>query len=256
MRKVPRLISLGTLAALLLLWESFVRLREVPALILPAPSRIAANLWRHTASGYLLKHLSVTLIEIGAGFVLGACLGIGLGLLVSRSTTVYQVIQPYIIASQAMPKLALAPLLVIWFGYGLTPKIVITALVCFFPVFESTTAGLRYVDPAQLSLFRSYRATEWQILIKLRWPTAIPYVFSGLRAAIVLSVVGAVISEFIGASRGLGAVIVAAQGMMDTTLIFSSFITLTLIGIGLYQGCRWVEEKLLRQYTLYRRIEH
>lgn len=256
MKLHPRVISFGVLAVFLLLWEAYVRLREVPALILPAPTRIAANLWQHTTSGYLLKHLSVTLTEIGAGFVLGACLGLGLGLAVSRSTTVYQVIQPYIIASQAMPKLALAPLLVIWFGYGFTPKILITALVCFFPVFESTLAGLRYIDSAQLALFRSYRATEWQILFKLRWPTAIPYVFSGLRSAIVLSVVGAVISEFIGANRGLGAVIVAAQGMMDTPLIFSSFITLTMIGIVLYQACQWVEERLLRKYTLYRRIPH
>lgn len=240
------MLFVGILAA----WEIVVRVKEISKIILPAPSAIGANLFQHFQSGYFYPHILATSIEVFGGFFVGAIFGIGLGFLVAQSKTVREILQPYIIASQAMPKLALAPLLVLWFGFGYTPKIVIVALVCFFPLFESTVTGLSHVSREKLALFHSLRATRTQTLWKLRFPTAMPYIFSGLRVAVVLSVVGAVISEFIGANKGLGALIIASQGMMDTTLMFSVFILLTLKGIILYQLVNWIEALLFKNITI------
>ncbi|MCT2536749.1 ABC transporter permease [Aquibacillus koreensis] len=251
--KRSHIFSVVLFILVLAAWELTVKLRDIPELILPKPTVIVENLYRNIMSGYLLDHAKVTLIEILGGFFIGAVLGIGLGFLVSRSTFLKEVLHPYIIASQAMPKLALAPLLTLWFGYGLMPKIVITALISFFPLFESTVAGLSYVDKDKLALFRSLRATRYQILMKLRLPIALPYLMSGLRVAIVLSVVGAAVSEFIGANQGLGAVITTAMGMMDTPLMFSAFILLTLIGILFYQMIAIIESSFLKKYYFSRR---
>jgi NitT/TauT family transport system permease protein len=239
--------------AFLSVWELIVSIKQIPELILPKPSVIVENLITHMMSGYLLVHAQATLIEIAGGFLIGAVLGIGLGFIVAQSNFLKEILHPYIIASQAMPKLALAPLLTLWFGYGYMPKIIITALISFFPLFESTVAGLTYVDKDKLALFRSLRATSLQILIKLRLPTALPFVMSGLRVAIVLSVVGAAVSEFIGANKGLGAIITTAMGMMETPLMFSAIILLTVIGIVLYQSISIIENRFLKKYYYSRR---
>ncbi|QDI90697.1 ABC transporter permease [Salicibibacter halophilus] len=246
--KRSSLYSLLLLFFLLSIWEMVVWLRDIPELILPRPTVIAENLYTHLMSGFFFIHIYTTMVEVLGGFFIGMVLGIGLGFLVAQSKLVRDIFHPYIIASQAMPKLALAPLLTLWFGYGFMPKIIIVALVSFFPLFESTVAGLTYVDREKVSLFRSMRATPWQILSKLRLPVAIPYMMSGLRVAIVLSVVGAVVSEFIGANQGLGAVITNAMGMMDTPLMFSAFILLTIIGIFLYQTVELIERVFLKKY--------
>lgn len=250
--KRTRLYSILLFVFILITWEGVVRVKGISKLILPAPSEIGINLVQLLGSRYIYSHIMATLIEVFGGFFLGAFLGIGLGFLVAQSRAVHEILHPYIIASQAMPKLALAPLLVLWFGFGFTPKIIIVALVCFFPLFESTVTGLSYVSQEKISLFRSLRASSFQILLKLRVPTAMPYIFSGLRVAIVLSVVGAVVSEFIGANKGLGALIIASQGMLDTTLMFSVFIFLTLIGIFLYQSISWIETLFFKKYMNFR----
>jgi NitT/TauT family transport system permease protein len=234
---------------LLILWEWAVRWFQIPPLILPAPTAIGESLIRHTLSGYLLKHTGVTLVEIMGGFVLGAILGIGLGVLVSQSVRLHRILNPYIIASQTMPKLALAPLFGLWFGYGFTPKILIAALISFFPLFESTVTGLTFIPKEQLDLFRSLRATKWQTLVKLRIPHSLPYLFSGFRIAIVLSIVGAVVGEFVGANAGLGALILVSQGMMDTPLMFAVFFLLTLIGLLLYQLFVKLEQLIRPDYS-------
>ncbi|MGI8383866.1 ABC transporter permease [Robertmurraya sp. P23] len=239
--------------SLLILWEMIVKVKKISPLILPTPTTIAENLFTLLLSGYFLPHIFTTLVEIISGFFVGALIGIGLGLLVSQSNTLRLVLKPYIIATQAMPKVALAPLLILWFGYGYTPKILIVALISFFPLFESTITGLLVVDKDRLALFQLLKASKWQTLWRLQLPTAIPYLLSGMRVALVLSVVGAVVSEFIGANKGLGALIIVAQGMMDTPLLFSAFILLTTIGILLYASIYAVEHLFLRKYTTYRR---
>jgi NitT/TauT family transport system permease protein len=212
--------------------------------VLPTPTVVALTLGRNLADGFLWPHVWVTVQEIVVGFVGGSVLGIGLGSVVAVSPRVQQVLKPYIIASQAMPKLAFAPLFIIWFGLGLLPKALIAALIAFFPLFENTLTGLRAVEAEAVELFRMLGASRWQLFLKLRLPHAVPYLFAGLRVAMVLSVVGAVVGEYIGASKGLGALIIASQGMMDTALMFAVFVVLTVLGMLLYQLVglceRWV----------------
>jgi NitT/TauT family transport system permease protein len=239
------ILSLALLVALLAGWEAFVRLRGLSPLVLPPPGAVFAKLVDQLASGALLPHTATTLEEILLGFALGSALGVGSGALVAHSPLLRRVLTPYLIASQAMPKLALAPLFVLWLGYDLAPKVVITALIAFFPLFENTVVGLNEVAPEKLELFRMLRASAWQTFAKLRVPTALPYLFAGLRVAMVLSVVGAVVGEYVGANRGLGALIIASQGTMDTTLMFAVIALLTLLGVGLYLVVVVVERRIV-----------
>jgi NitT/TauT family transport system permease protein len=230
-------------------WEIAVRARGIPPLVLPAPSVVWASLLANTANGLLLRHLGVTLAEILLGFAGGGVLGIGLGIAVALSPTVRRTLHPYLIASQAMPKLALAPIFVMWFGFGILPKVLITALIAFFPLFENAVTGLSEVDAEALELFLALRATRWQTLRWLRLPNAVPYIAAGLRTALILSIVGAVVAEYVGANRGLGALIISAQGMMDTPLMFAVFVLLVVVGVLLYEGITLLEAKCLaRRY--------
>jgi NitT/TauT family transport system permease protein len=239
-RRIPRPGKEIVLSCLLLLvllagWELTVRVRGIPPLIVPAPTLVWESLVAHTRSGFLILHLGVTLSEILLGFLAGSLFGIGLGIGVALSPLLRGVLHPYLIASQAMPKLALAPIFVMWFGFGIFPKVLITALIAFFPLFENTVAGLNEVDSDALELFRALRASAWQTLRWLRLPNAVPFVVAGLKVAMVLSIVGAVVAEYVGANRGLGALIISSQGMLDTPLMFAVFVVLVLLGVALYQ---------------------
>jgi NitT/TauT family transport system permease protein len=244
-RGKERLLSLVLLLAVLAAWYGLVQWRRLPPLVLPLPTAVARVLVQNLLDGFLWPHVWVTLSEILLGFIGGSALGIGLGSLVALAPLAQRVLNPYIIASQAMPKLALAPLFVIWCGFGIVPKVLIAALIAFFPLFENTLTGLSTVDTETLDLFRMLGASRWQVFRKLLLPNAVPYLFAGLRVAIVLSVVGAVVGEYIGATKGLGALIMASQGMMDTTLMFAVFIVLTLVGIVLYQLVVYCERLVL-----------
>jgi NitT/TauT family transport system permease protein len=244
-RGQERLLSLVLLLTVLAAWYGLVQWRRLPPLVLPLPTAVARALVQNLLDGFLWPHLWVTLSEIILGFIGGSALGVGLGSLVALAPLAQRVLNPYIIASQAMPKLALAPLFVIWCGFGIAPKALIAALIAFFPLFENTLTGLSAVDTETLDLFRMLGASRWQVFRKLLLPNAVPYLFAGLRVAIVLSVVGAVVGEYIGANKGLGALIMASQGMMDTTLMFAVFIVLTLVGIILYQLVVYCERLVL-----------
>ena len=253
-RRIPRPGKEIVLSCLLLLvlvagWEVIVRVRGIPPLIVPAPTVVWQSLVAHTRSGFLFTHLGVTLSEILLGFLVGSLFGIGLGIGVALSPLLRGVLHPYLIASQAMPKLALAPIFVMWFGFGILPKVLITALIAFFPLFENAVAGLNEVDRDALELFRALRATPWQTLRWLRLPNAVPFVVAGLKVAMVLSIVGAVVAEYVGANRGLGALIISSQGMMDTPLMFAVFVVLVLLGVMLYQAVVLLERACLaRRY--------
>jgi NitT/TauT family transport system permease protein len=230
-------------------WEITVRVRGIPPLILPAPSLVWESLIAHTRSGFLFLHLGVTLFEIVLGFLVGSLLGIGLGIGVALAPQFRAILHPYLIASQAMPKLALAPIFVMWFGFGILPKVLITALIAFFPLFENTVTGLNEVDGEALELFAALRANRWQTLRWLRLPHAVPFVVAGLRVAMILSIVGAVVAEYVGANRGLGALIISSQGMMDTPFMFAVFIVLIILGVGLYEAIGFLERRCLaRRY--------
>ena len=202
-------------------------------LILPGPKDVFMRLFSYFVSGRVWPHLFMTTQEILAGFVLGSVLGLGFGTLISESVIARKVIMPYIIVTQALPKFALAPMLVIWFGFGMAPKVIIAALIAFFPLVENTYMGLTTTPGAQLELFRALRASRITTLLKLRVPHAIPAIFSGFRVALMLSLVGAVVAEYVGANQGLGALIIVSQGTLDTELMFVAFVVLTVLGLSL-----------------------
>ncbi len=230
-------------------WEIAARGLGLSALVLPPPSRVAQSLWQGLTSGYLWPHLGATALKLVLGLLVGCLVGFGAGVLLAEVPVLRRQLMPYVVVSQVVPKLALMPLFIVWFGFGLAPTVAITALICFFPLLETTLTGLAQVPPAQLELFRMLGATRWQTLLRLKLPSGLPAVLAGLRVAVVLALVGVVVGEFIGASRGLGALVIAAQGSMDTPLMFAVLVLVSLLGLMLYALALALERRLLRRYA-------
>ncbi|CAM4028974.1 ABC transporter permease [Bordetella muralis] len=243
-----RVLPIVLLVVLLGAWELVVRKAGISALVLPAPSAVVRTLWTTLSTGYLWPHIGATLAEMLLGLALGGAAGLAMGIALAESALLDRVFKPYVIVSQVVPKLALAPLFVLWFGFGIAPTVVMTALICFFPLMENTLTSLRQVDPNRLQLFRMLGASRTQTLLRLKLPAGLPGILAGWRVALVLALVGAVVGEFIGASRGLGAVIIAAQGMMDTPLMFAALTAIAAIGLLCYQAMLMIERCLLRPY--------
>ncbi|PWC35892.1 ABC transporter permease [Azospirillum sp. TSO35-2] len=244
-----RLASWLLLPALLAAWEGYCRLSGIPALVVPPPSAVAAALWNGLAGGRLLPHIAMTATEMALGLALGCVVGFLAGVVLAEAPGLRRLLYPYIIASQVVPKLALAPLFIIWFGFGMTSTVAITALICFFPLLENTLTGLEQTDPNKRELFRMLRATRLQTLLRLKIPSGLPVILAGLRVAVVLALVGAVVGEFIGGRQGLGASIIAAQGMMDSALMFALFALITALGMIVYQATLRLERWLLNRQS-------
>ncbi|QCO03628.1 ABC transporter permease [Azospirillum argentinense] len=242
-----RAASALLLVLLLAGWEVYCRVAGVSALVVPLPSAVLRTLWDGLAGGYLLPHLWVTTAEMAMGLAAGCTVGFLAGMLLAEVPVLRRLFYPYILASQVVPKLALGPLFIVWFGFGMTSTVVITALICFFPLLENTMTGLQQVDPNKRELFRMLRATRLQTLLRLKIPSGLPVILAGLRVAVVLALVGAVVGEFIGGRQGLGASIIAAQGMMDSTMMFALFIVITVLGMIVYQAAAGLERWLLRR---------
>ncbi|WP_217992603.1 ABC transporter permease [Polaromonas sp. AET17H-212] len=240
-----RFASLGLFVAIVLGWEALARGAHVSALVLPAPSVIGAALWSGLRSGYFWPHLLHTGTELVLGLALGCAAGFLGGFVLGESAFLRRVLFPYVLVSQVVPKLALAPLFIVWFGFGMTSTVVITALICFFPLMENTLTGLQQVEPRKLELFRMLGATPMQTLLRLKIPSGLPVVMAGFRVAVVLALVGAVVGEFIGGSKGLGALIIASQAMMDTPLMFAVLLLITVLGLVMYQLAIGLERLLL-----------
>lgn len=239
MKKMP-IYSLLLLIIILFVWE--VAAGKTSELVLPAPTVIGTTLWDGLVSGYFTEHILRTSLEVLLGLLIGCTFGFVVGIFMGEVTFLRKLLFPYIIASQAVPKLALAPLFILWFGFGMTSKVVITALVCFFPLLESTVTAIQSSDKQKQELFRMLGATRLQTLIHLKIPAGVPGILAGLRISVVLAVVGAVVGEFIGGSVGLGALIIASQGMMDTPLMFAALVLLTAMGMILYLLISWFEK--------------
>ncbi len=235
------------LILLLLLWEGAVHLFNVPFYILPPPTRVLFVFF--TKLPLLLSHAATTILEIGLGIFLGAGGGIGLALLIFYSPSLEQGIYPLIIASQMIPIFAIAPLLVVWFGYGLWSKAIVATLIVFFPIVVNTVDGLRSVGNETIDLLRSLRASEWQIFRMVRLPASLPFLFSGLKIGVTLSVVGATIGEWIGAKKGLGYLMIQSNALLRIDLVFASIMTLSLLGLLLFGALRIIEQRLLRWRT-------
>lgn len=228
---------LSALLALVLflgLWEGIVRLGGYPAYIFPSPGRVYVKFLRVAREGLLWYHTQITLSEIFGGLGIGLSTALVLGYAMAKSHTLERFLAPYIVASQAIPIVALAPLLVIWFGTGRLSKVLVCALTIFFPMLVNTIVGVRSVDSDLADLLRSLQATRWQTFAKLEVPAALPVLLGGLKVSVTLSVIGAVVGEFVAADRGLGFLINVARGNFDTPLMFVALLTLVVLALVLY----------------------
>jgi len=229
-----RVLVGGFFMLVMLAWQLGVQWFEVSPLVFPGPVAVLRSVYTGVASGEYWLHLGVTLHEILAGFALGAGAGFLLGVAIGQSRLLETVLYPYVVAFQTMPKVAIAPLFVVWFGFGVASKIVITATIVFFPVLANTIVGLRSAPRDQVDLMTACTASRWQVLWMVRFPHALPFVFAGLDIGIVLAVIGAIVGEFVGAQAGLGYLILQRNFSMDTAGVFAILIVLSLIGIGLH----------------------
>jgi NitT/TauT family transport system permease protein len=236
----------AALVIFIVAWQLAVVIGGLQPSILPPPLLVAERFVRAFAEGTIQPHLATTLQEIAVGLTVGAVLGLLAGYVMARSPLAERLLSPYIVAAQAIPILALAPLLAIWFGPGLLGKVVICALIVFFPVAVSTMVGIRSTDPRLLELGRSLRATPRQRLWTIEVPAALPSILGGLRVGVTLSVIGAIVGEWAGASRGLGVLINLARGsLFDIPLMFATLLTIALVGVALYLAVVLVERRLV-----------
>jgi NitT/TauT family transport system permease protein len=244
---VKRLLAaLASLGAFLVVWKLATVIGGYPEYILPAPEAVGERAVRAIGSGVLWEHTAVTLLEIVLGFAVGAIAAVLTGVALGKSVLVERVLSPYIVAAQAVPILALAPLLDIWFGGGLLARVVICALIVFFPIAIATMVGIRAADPLLDEMLRSLGAGSGQRTRLLEIPSALPVIFGGLRVGVTLAVIGAVVAEWAGAGTGLGVLInIANQGLFDTPLMFVALAALAIIGLVFYGLVVIVERRLV-----------
>ncbi|TAJ59086.1 MAG: ABC transporter permease [Variovorax sp.] len=246
----PRVQSILLLITLLGSWEGAVRLFKVPRHLVPPVSDIAIALWRGLATGPFAKdgfwyHGGITLAEILLGFFVGGGIGLAIGIVVSQMPRLERLLEPYVAALQSVPKVAVAPIIVVWLGFGISSKVMIICLLTFFPVLVTSIAGFKAVDPDRIDLLRSLSATPWQIFRKAKFPSALPYIFAGLNMAAAFSVVGAVVGEFVGAQAGLGVLILQMEAQADSGGSFAVCVVLSVIGIALTSALRRVQQRVL-----------
>lgn len=228
-----------------LAWDLLTRYGNIPAFIFPSPQQVFTRFTRTFWDGSLLRHSAVTLLEVVLGLLSGTCLAVAVGYLIAKSRLFERILSPFLVASQAVPIVAIAPLLVIWFGPGIFSKILICALIVFFPVLVNTVVGIRAVPRALNELMRSLHASRLQLLTQLEIPAALPVFLGGLRIGATLSVIGAVVGEFVGADRGLGFLINVGRGQYDTSLVFVAIFTLVALALSLYGLVILLERRLL-----------
>ena len=230
-RTVKRwLPALAIVLCIIVAWETYVRIFDVQKWLLPAPSVIAVALVQD--AGLLWHHTRATLFEIIVGFGVALLSGVLLATAIGMSRTLERALYPFIIASQTIPIIVIAPMLLIWIGYGLAPKVIVVALISFFPIVVNMVDGLKSVDRDMVNLMRTLGASRWQIFFKAQAPTSLPYLFSGMRVAVAFSVIGAVIGEWVGSSEGLGYLLLRSKPQFLTERVFASIVILSALGIG------------------------
>ena len=240
-------LSIGAaLVVFVVVWQLVVIVSGFPPFILPPPGDVASRWVRAWAAGTIQPHLLTTLGEVALGFAVGAGAAVVIGYALARSALIERLLSPYLVAAQATPILALAPLIALWFGPGLVGKVIICALIVFFPVAVATMVGIRSVDAGLLELGRSLRATRRQVLTTLEIPAALPSILGGMRVGVTLAVVGAIVGEWAGAERGLGVLVNLARGsLFDIPLMFATLLTIALVGIALYLVVVLIERRLV-----------
>lgn len=238
-------ISLFIFLIFLAVWEWVPGLLGVPGYIIPTASSVFEEFLLMAQNDQLFWHSGITLGEVLAGFVLGSLLGIVVGYLLGVSPTAEFIMSPYILALQIAPKVAFAPLFVMWFGYTVYPKVLVAILIVFFPVMINVLSAVRNVDRDMLNLIRSFSATRWQLFRIVEFHAALPPMFSGLRVGATLAVIGVVVGELVGGNQGLGYLLVYGEGSGNTAMVFVTIIMLTIIGILVYLATIWAERRVL-----------
>lgn len=234
------------LALFLLVWEIIIVVNQYPAFILPTPARVAASWSENWQNGIIPHHLSLTLLEIGLGFGIAFAFAVSVGYALAKSPLLEKIVSPYIIATQAIPLIAVAPLIIIWINTGPTQNALIAALITFFPMLVNTIVGVRGVRQEYRDLMRSYSASAWQMFAKLEVPAALPVFLGGVRVSMALSVIGVVVVELLWADRGLGFLLNFARGQLDTPLVFATVVTLSIMALGLYLSVVILERLIIR----------
>ncbi|MGQ9674476.1 MAG: ABC transporter permease [Chloroflexota bacterium] len=233
-------------ALLLVVWETVVRILNTPNWLLPGPSQILLAAWE--TRELLWMHSGQTLYETWLGLALALVAGLLLAFAIDSAPLLRRTLYPLLVASQTVPIIAIAPLLIVWFGFGVLPKVIIVALVCFFPIAVNTADGLRSVDPDLVSLLRSMGANRRQVFLKARLPASLPLFFSGLKIAVTYAVIGAVIGEWVGASRGLGIFMLRSQHSYLVDQVFAAIMIVSLLSITMFLAVTTLERALLPWY--------
>lgn len=234
------------------IWEGVVLAFKIPNYLLPPPHEIALDIYTNCTA--LLVNTAITMLESFLGFLLAGIFGVLIAISFAHSRIVERSVYPYMIALKAIPIVAIAPLLIVWFGNGLAGKVIMAALVCFFPIIVNATIGLRSVEPEALDLMHSLSASQWQILLKVRFPSALPYIFSALKISSTLSVIGAIVAELAGSDRGIGYMILVSSYRLETTTMFSAIFAVSLGGIIFFGVIALLEKCFLSWHQSSERI--
>lgn len=246
LRRRPEIIVSPALAvAAIAAWDVTVRGLDVSPIIFPPPGRVVGQLWAMLQSPRFFGHLGTTLTEFAVGFVFGVVTAGLVGAVLARSRTLEKGLYPYIVAFQTFPKIAIAPILITWFGFGMASKMVLAFVLAFFPVFVNVLVGLKAATRDQIDLLRSLSASEWQVFRLLRLKIALPYAFAGARIAAVFSLLGAITGEFIGASRGLGYLIVQQSARLAVDAVFASLVVMAAIGLSMHTAIGFLHRRIV-----------
>jgi NitT/TauT family transport system permease protein len=230
---------------ILALWQFLNEALKIPPYLLPSPSAIAVALYSGVADGILIRSAFITFLEAIAGFLIAASAGIVLGTVIAQFTIVERLVYPYIVGLQSLPKVAIAPLVIVWFGYGFSSKIVVSATIALFPILVNVIVGLKSADEDKLDLMRSLNASRWQKLRLVQFPAALPYIFAGLDVAAIFSVLGAIVAEFVGSQAGLGNLLLTFNSNLDISSVFACLILLALMGTGMHAVIQQLRRRMV-----------
>jgi NitT/TauT family transport system permease protein len=245
LRLVGLATYVATFIALIVIWQLVKVVFNEPSYVLPSPLSVFREIG--TFHSLFLSGTWVTAEEVLLGFVLGSAVGVAGGAIVAYSKTAERTIYPAVIAAQSVPKIALAPLFIIWFGFGAMPKIVLAALLAFFPIMINVTAGLKGVDPDLVMMAKASRSSRWKIFCHIQLPLALPSVFAGLKLGITLATTGAIVGEFISGNSGLGSIVEAAQGQQEAAVAFAGIVILSVMSVILFYLLVGIEQLLVRE---------
>lgn len=245
-----RLLPLVGIVGFLLAWQIFVLVYNVPPYLLPSPTAIGSAFYNQLPT--LLKNGWVTVYEMIAGYALAVGIAVPLAIAITSSKKFNELVMPTMLFFQIVPKVAIAPLFLVWFGVGTTPKVLVAFLISFFPIVIDAAVGLRSMPQEMGDLARSMGASRWQVFAQFRLPTSLPYLFSGLKVAATLAIAGTVVGEFVGADRGLGYLLLVTNSNMETSLMFATILALTIIGLVFYYAVELVEALLIPWHVTHR----